>query len=85
MRDLDHFKCTATIKRTEDNWNLHESARNVVNIALRQAESNYYANQLDNECGDPKQAWRIINYNILVRDNQQHDTIGEIKLDNHVV
>lgn len=43
------------------------------------------ANQLDNECGDPKQAWRIINYNILVRDNQQHDTIGEIKLVNHVV
>ena len=55
-----------------------------MHIALRQAKYNYWANKLDNECGDTKQAWRIIN-NILRRNNQQDDTISEIKLDIHVV
>ena len=42
------------------------------------------ANKLDNECGDPQQAWRIIN-NILGRNDQQLDTISKFKLENHIV
>ena len=52
------------------------------NIALREVNLNFYADQL--ECDDPKQAWRTIN-NILGRNNRQHDTMSEIKLDNHLV
>ena len=42
------------------------------------------ANKRDNECGDPQQAWRIIN-NILGRNDQQLDTISKFKLENHIV
>ena len=42
------------------------------------------ANQLDNKCGDPQQAWRIIN-NILGRNDQQLDTSSKCKLENHIV
>ena len=47
-------------------WDKYKSTRNKVNIALRQAKTDYFRTKISIQNNNPKEAWKTIN-NLLGR------------------
>ena len=58
MLERDRLKRLAMIKKDDVSWAKYRSSRNIVNVALRKAKSAFYASQIENVTGNPKQSHR---------------------------
>ena len=67
-----NLKRLAMIKNDYASWAKNRSSRNIVNVALRNAESAFYASQIENVTGNPKKAWKTVN-DILGRKERADD------------
>ena len=46
---------------SENDWNCYRNMRNKVNYAVKCAKSNYYRKKLQDNLGDPKKTWKVLN------------------------
>ena len=57
----DTLKRKVIISKSEINWISYKTARNQVNIELRNAKQNYYSTSTASQKRDPKKAWKSLN------------------------
>ena len=57
----DKLKRKAVISKSEVDWINYKTARNQVNIELRNAKQNYYSTKIAGQKCNPKKAWKSIN------------------------
>ncbi len=57
----DKLKRKAIISKSEVDWINYKTARNKVNIELRNAKQNYYSTKIAGQKCNPKKAWKSIN------------------------
>lgn len=77
IQTRDRNKRKAIVTNSVDDWENYKSMRNKVNIAIREAKSNYYRDKIAKEHGNPKEAWKVIN-NLLGRSSDQ-TVVNELK------
>ena len=64
--ERDKLKREAMVTGSRAAWDKYKSTRNKVNIALRQAKTDYFRTKISNQNNNPKEAWKTIN-NLLGR------------------
>ena len=74
----DRFKRVAIKTNNENDWKLYRSSRNAANIALQNAQKEYYATKFLNSKTNPKHAWKTVN-DILGRSRKQN-IVNEMNL-----
>ncbi|XP_048580104.1 uncharacterized protein LOC116603374 isoform X1 [Nematostella vectensis] len=79
INNRDKLKRKAMVSKLRNDWDDFKASRNKVNIALRQAKSNYYRNKIANQKNNPKEAWKTINS--LLGRTKENTTVNELKFD----
>ncbi|CAB4024997.1 RNA-directed DNA polymerase from transposon X-element, partial [Paramuricea clavata] len=75
--ERDKLKREAMVTGTHAAWDKYKSTRNNVNIALRQAKTDYFRTKISNQNNNPKEAWKTIN-NLLGR-SPGNTVVNELK------
>ena len=83
LRVYCNLKRLAMIKNDDVSWAKYRSSRNIVNVALRKAESAFYASQIEHVTGNPKKAWKTVND--ILGCKERADDVKEIKINDHSV
>ena len=60
MLERDRLKRLAIINNDDVSWGKCKSSRNEVNIALRKDKRAFYASQIENVIGNPRNAWKLL-------------------------
>ena len=75
--ERDKLKREAMVTGSRAAWDKYKSTRNKVNIALRQAKTDYFRTKISNQNNNPKEAWKTIN-NLLGR-SPGNTVVNELK------
>ena len=71
QKDRDYFYRKAKRSKLQEDWLLARAHRNTVNIAIRNAKSNYIKDELTRNKSNPKKFWRTIHTDILPNNKSQ--------------
>ena len=61
MFNRDLLKKKAIKSGSQDDWSTFKKARNAVNYSIRCAKSEYYHYKLNENAGDQKATWKVLN------------------------
>ena len=75
--ERDKLKRKAMVTGSRAAWDKYKSTRNKVNIALRQAKTDYFRTKISIQNNNPKEAWKTIN-NLLGR-SPGNTVVNELK------
>ena len=75
--ERDKLKRKAMVTGSRAAWDKHKSTRNKLNIALRQAKTDYFRTKISIQNNNPKEAWKTIN-NLLGR-SPGNTVVNELK------
>ena len=83
IHNRDKLKRKAIVTNQDEDWQNYKSFRNKVNIAMRQAKTNYYRDKITLQKDNPKDAWKTIN-NLLGR-TCNNTVVNELKLNDRKI
>ena len=61
MFNRDSLKKKAIKSGSRHDWSIFKKARNAVNYSIRSAKSKYYRRKLNENAGDLKTTWKVLN------------------------
>ncbi|CAB4014877.1 Hypothetical predicted protein, partial [Paramuricea clavata] len=76
--ERDKLKHEAMVTGSRAAWDKYKSTRNKVNIALRQAKTDYFRTKISNQNNNPKEAWKKSIINLLGR-SPGNTVVNELK------
>ena len=85
MRNRDYHKKGAIKYASQTHWESFKKLRNEVNIQMRNAESKFFHDKI-NDCSrsnDPKKAWTPIN--TLLGKNNKPNNLSELSVNDNLV
>ncbi|CAB3998795.1 Hypothetical predicted protein [Paramuricea clavata] len=83
LSQKDRLKRKAIITNLEIDWLNYKTARNKVNIQLKNAKKDYYSTKIAGQKHNPKEAWKTIN-NILGRQSKP-TVANELKVGENIL
>ena len=61
MFNRDSLKKKAIKSGSQNDWSTFKKAKNAVNYSIRCAKSEYYRHKLNENAGDQKATWKVLN------------------------